>query len=380
MIAAANNRISTLPLAETGKKRGIGRLSSLPPNLQVLRLGGNPLTTKLFVSPGLWSMLQQLQYLQALSLTTQTDALPNSDSNYLLTMPGIQTGVATCTSRLDLASSVVSAPIVPAAAVAPFESPLAQQLLRAAAACPFSISAGDPQAGGLEIHWCLNTTAGCACDVGVQDPHATLPSTCVPLVDGHNGYYHGALDGRLVGDHRQASYRFYRRSHGSGSVFEEVVVGRWSDGSSCVGANCFAGVRFEADCSAHGPFAVVVNTEDTTRCECPAGYKSAAAPDGRWQCEKQQRGKPDGSDGGGSEDQTLCTSITHQLEILVVVALVALAVCVGRPLKLRYDERNAAAGQQMQGPSASTGLRDALRVEADELRVQLLESARVTAT
>ena len=66
-------------------------------------------------------------------------------------------------------------------------------------------------------------------------------------------------------------------------------MSRWSDGSSCDLNNCFRSVEFEADCVAHGPFSISVNTAHTSSCACISGYTrvTAAAGRGGWQCESQ---------------------------------------------------------------------------------------------
>ena len=63
-----------------------------------------------------------------------SSASPADASQYLLTMPGIQEGFASCTSRPDLA---IAEP--PARSAVPLEQPLQEQLQRGASACPFSI-------------------------------------------------------------------------------------------------------------------------------------------------------------------------------------------------------------------------------------------------
>jgi hypothetical protein len=76
-----------------------------------------------------------------------------------------------------------------------------------------------------------------------------------------------------------------RRSTGE---LKEIVVSRWSDGSSCDLSNCFLSVEFEADCVAHGPFSTTVSTAHTSSCACISGYArvNAATDRGGWQCEQ----------------------------------------------------------------------------------------------
>ena len=115
----------------------------------------------------------------------------------------------------------------------------------------------DYVTGGLELHYCLNTTAGCGCDMA---PEA---GPCVPLVDHHDGTYTGVIDGRTVSPLRTASFRFFQRasssSASSGSPLSEVFITMWADGSECLGGaadksfqshggDCFRDVVFAPDC------------------------------------------------------------------------------------------------------------------------------------
>ena len=303
-IDVARNQITSLPPA----------LLSLPPNLNSLQLFGNPLTEAVH-----WRLLDLLgtaPSLTALSLSAQngSSASPADASQYLLTMPGIQEGFASCTSRPDLA---ISEP--PARSAVPLEQPLQEQLQRGASACPFSIQTYTPSAGGLDMHYCLNTTDGCE---------------LIPLQDNHDGTYSGALDGRQVGHRRRATFRFYRGtpSH-KAELLEEVVVGRWSDGSSCPDRNCFQSVLFEADCSAHGPFAVVVNTDETTRCACSDQTAQVTAPNGRWQCERVRQPTD-----GQPTDEISYETLASVVGVCLVVSLVIVFAYVVWPDGDRADD------------------------------------------
>lgn len=168
------------------------------------------------------------------------------------------------------------------------------------------------------MFYCLNATDGCGCDAVIShgSPEDILPPSCIALKDNHDGTVSGTIDGRTVGERRFLSFRFFERRCGNsplrvnchcrmtehGFVFyrgvhrstgelEEVVVSRWSDGSSCDLSNCFFSVEFEADCVAHGPFSISVNTAHTSSCACISGYTRVAAAAGRgWQCESQSAG------------------------------------------------------------------------------------------
>ena len=134
-INAIDNQIESLP----------EDLLSLPRKLTNLQLSGNPLTTKLFASgnqSGLFELLATAPNLATLSLAVQEQADVTPPSDYLLTMPGEDSGRAKCVSRPDLAPESVlvtrTAPL----------SPLQTQLQQAAAACPFTIEIYTPAAGG----------------------------------------------------------------------------------------------------------------------------------------------------------------------------------------------------------------------------------------
>lgn len=184
-------------------------------------------------------------------------------------------------------------------------------------ACPI------PDQGGLfallyrEMFYCLNATDGCGCDSAIShgSPEDILPSSCIPLIDNHDGTVSGEIDGRTVGERRFVSFKFFERRCGISLLrvsscrcrmnkhhyvfcrgvlvirrptgeLDEIVVTRWSDGSSCDLSNCFFSVEFEADCIAHGPFSISVNTARTSSCACIPGYARVAGHGG-WQCELQ---------------------------------------------------------------------------------------------
>jgi hypothetical protein len=168
--------------------------------------------------------------------------------------------------------------------------------------CCSQWNSNDYATGGLDLHFCLNsTTNSCGCE-GPSSPNST---SCVPLVDHHDGTYSGVIDGRTVGARGRASFRFFQRVYerSPNGALAEIVIGMWADGSACQGGtpdaefqsrggNCFKDIAFVPDCSAHGPgakageFAYMPRPGevlDTPSCICGGGYEVATIGNS-WQC------------------------------------------------------------------------------------------------
>lgn len=144
--------------------------------------------------------------------------------------------------------------------------------------CTFEIktdwNSDDYASGGLELHYCLNSTqaeGGCGCERAAGAVvKGGLPPTCIRLVDHNDGTYTGAIDPATVGSNRYATFRFFQRVTGtaalnatrrtpasapirrrmspttgaarvagtigeSNGTLREIVIGMWADGSDCVG-------------------------------------------------------------------------------------------------------------------------------------------------
>lgn len=144
--------------------------------------------------------------------------------------------------------------------------------------CTFEIktdwNSDDYASGGLELHYCLNSTqaeGGCGCEQAARAVvKGGLPPTCIRLVDHNDGTYTGAIDPATVGSNRYATFRFFQRVTGtaapnatrrtpataptrrppspttgaardagtvdeSNGTLREIVIGMWADGSDCVG-------------------------------------------------------------------------------------------------------------------------------------------------
>ena len=260
-LALAGNRLTALPAWVGGmlaanitsinaERNEIRELpSSLPPNLKSLRLWGNPLTGATRPQKqALFQLLQDSEDLSSFSISMAgggqgAAGWDGLDNDFVVTaMPGIEQGTAKCTHSSG-----------------------------SSAGCAFEIktdwNSNAYSSGGLDLHFCLNTTAGCGCEqthvlatpgegvgggVEAQPPIAPL---CVPLEDHHDGSYGGVIDPRTVGQ-RFASFRFFQRSYSNNfanSTLHEVVIGMWvSDRahgvfSMCV--RCVDCLQHPAECS-----------------------------------------------------------------------------------------------------------------------------------
>ena len=188
----ANNRLSNLPswVALISRITSINLEnnllteipSPLPPHLTTLRLAGNPIVdTDDALSPAVTLLETITQQTALTTFSVGFSAAVIKDEAYLLTnMPGMSDGMARCPSRvLGAAFNAVD--------------PTGSK--RRAVGCPFVINtAGFDQfdyraTGGLGLHYCLNTTAGCDCE-NWAPPY---PATCLPLLDHHDGTYSGVL-------------------------------------------------------------------------------------------------------------------------------------------------------------------------------------------
>ncbi len=70
-------------------------------------------------------------------------------------------------------------------------------------------NSNDYASGGLQLSYCLNTTdigGTCGCDMTPPDT-----SSCIALVDHHDGRYSGAFNGSAIGARNHASFRFFQR-------------------------------------------------------------------------------------------------------------------------------------------------------------------------
>jgi hypothetical protein len=267
-LEVAHNRLTALPswLASTpnitainAEGNKITRLpTALPKNLRSLRLGGNPLLFGVshIGDHGIKALIQTLgtlhnqTLLNTFSIAFASSVVDGRDTRYLVeSMPGMSKGIARCPSSLDPNANMVS--------------------------CPFTIqTAGFPQidyrsTGGLGLHFCRNTTEGCGC----ENATSPYPPSCIPLVDNNDGTYSSSIDGGGIAE-KYTTFRFFQMLDQLDPAMQEFVVGAWADGTECIGGransvfqssggNCFEDVVFELDCSAHGPFASVVESVKT---------------------------------------------------------------------------------------------------------------------
>ena len=89
--------------------------------------------------------------------------------------------------------------------------------------CGMKWNSNDYATGGLQLSYCLNNTdigGTCGCDKIPPDK-----SSCVALVDHHDGTYSGALNGSAVGTRHHASFRFFQRvaGHSPDGELTEIV-------------------------------------------------------------------------------------------------------------------------------------------------------------
>lgn len=240
-INAEGNRIRALPL-------------SVPSGLKTLRLAGNPMQKSASGGESTALQLSKLLAIAGPSLVDFTIGVSQGGrdgqipwdgmkNDYVITdIPGIRHGIVSCS----------------------FDAP-----------CPFTIKTDWNHdafsTGGLELHFCVNTTAGsCGCGGGwpAEPAGAPLPPAgCFPATDNHDGTYSGLLDSHSMGVTRageRATIRWFQRAAATASTsssaapkknVEEVVIGLWADGSACEGAtpgpsfqsrggNCFRNVLF----------------------------------------------------------------------------------------------------------------------------------------